>query len=74
MQQRDVEHGDEQDRGADSGKGEAEKLDEESAEIELPAEHRGRPAVISDVAGGGEDAGAPDVGPVIVQAHLEDGV
>ena len=47
-------HGDQHVAAAYGGEGETEELDEGGAEIELPAEHGGGPAVVDDVAGGGE--------------------
>ena len=63
-------HRDEQGAHADGGEGEAEELDEGRAKEELPAEDGRRPAVVDEVAGGGERAGHHDVGAVVADAHL----
>ena len=68
------EESDNQRGGTDGGERRAEKLDEEGAQMELPAQHRGAPAVIDDVAGLGEDASGLDIGPVVVHSDLSDGV
>ena len=59
---------------AHGSEGEAEEFDEGGAEVELPGEHGCRPAVIDDVAGGGEGLRHQDVGAVVGDAHVGEGV
>jgi hypothetical protein len=53
--------------------GEAEELDEGSAEVELPANHGRRPPVVDDVSGGGEGLCHEDIGAVVRDTHVDVG-
>jgi len=59
---------------ANDGVGEAEELDEGGGEDKLPDEHGCGPSGVEDVAGGGKGVGHHDVGAVIGDSHLCEGV
>jgi hypothetical protein len=74
LQEEGHEHGDEEGAHANGGKGEAEEFDEGGADVNLPAQHRGGPSGVDEVAGGGEGACHHDVGAVVADVHGDVGV